>query len=600
VLKLNQYYALTKQYGKAIKMLGNYLLKNPNDFEIRYLLAMNLAYDRDFKNAFTQTNILVNEGPDSLKYKMLKAQLSVWMNEDLNNAEKILLDILKKEPNNLQALITLSTLKFQQKKYEDSRNYALLAEKIDPANNDLNRIKYMLDLQLKRDREADLFKLLEEARKLAFYEKCDEAIEKYKQYIFEAQSDGIELDKEIALEMANAYVCAKKYTNAISIYDSLLDKAYNFEIDKQRAKVYFWSGDSVNALIHLKNLYAKNPNIAETKLYLGDAYSQMHQYESAKKIYEEMLAESPSSYIIKERLSWLPTEEGFFSEGIPTYFLLSPEVNIFSDDQSFFYSLQGFKLEMGITKFLSIAGSVFRGSLNSDSVSSKQNLNIFKAFLYLRFAHVFLFSGAYGKTLFVNSGSREIFQASLKAEKENEYLVSASFNSMDAAHLLYSANLVNNRLKANNFVFEANYRKPNGILVSGNYSYYKISDGNNGNDFEFRLGKQFFSDLTLGYEYFYSNYRLVSPLYYSPNNFESHSLWAELNLIKNEKTKINIGSKVGLISNSNFILRQTYIEAEHKIINNLTVQGNITAGSTVRNDEGYSSISILAAVFWSF
>ena len=596
--KLAEYYAITKQYDKAIKIYGDYLVYKPNDSDARYKLALNYSYSKDFKNALAQTDIVLHENPNNLKAKLLNAQLSVWLNQNLAGAEKNLLFILNKEPNNIQALVTLGTLKFQKKDYSNARYYASLAEKINSNNFDLNRLKYMLDLQVKRNKETTRFHILEEARKLSSYEKCEESIGKYHEYINESEKENIKLAKEISLELANAYICAKNYKAAISIYDSLINMAYDYDIDKQRAKVYYWSGDSTKALILLKDIASKNPDDAEIKLLLGDAYAQNKQYESAEKVYDELLAKAPDSYILKQRISWLPTGDGSLSSGIPTYLFVAPEVNIFSDNQSFYYDIQGLKLEMGITKYLSIAGSAYKGYLSSDSSANNLNFNTFKGHLYLRFADVFTFGSSYGKTFFNNSEKRETFQASLKAEKENEYFVEASYNSMDAAQLLYSPNLVNNRLKADDYNIEARYQKLNGVIVSGKYSYIYIYDKNAGNEFEFRLGKKIFSDFILGYEYYFDNYREVSPLYYSPSNFESHSLWGDLNLIKSEKVNITLGGKAGIITGTNFVLREAHAEAEYKILMDLSIQGSIRAGSTKRNGEGYSSLSFFAAVFW--
>ena len=596
--KLAEYYAITKQYDKAVKIYGDYLVYKPDDLAIRNKLALNYSLNKDFKNALAQTEIILQKDPNNINSKLLNAQLSVWLNQNLDEAEKNLQYILNKEPNNFQALVTLGTLNFQKKKYENARYYASLAEKLNPDNFDLDRLKYILNLQVKRDKEAARFHILEEARKLSSYENCDESIKKYKLYIAETEKGDIKLSKEIPLELANAFICAKNYKAAISIYDSLLSSAYDYEIEKQRAKVSYWSGDSIKALIYLKDAASKNPNDAEIKLLLGDSYAQNKNYESAEKVYKELLAKAPDSYILKQRLGWLPNGEESSSLSIPTYVLVSPEFDAFSDNQSFRYNIEGLKLETGITKFLSVAGSAYRGSLSSDSTANKLNFNIFKGHLYLKLSNIFLVSGSYGQTFFNNSERREIFQAGLKAEEENKYLVALNFNSMDAAQLLYSPNLVNNRLKADDYSIEAKYQKLNGVTASINFSYIYVYDNNSGNELEFRIGKEIFSDLTLGYEYFYNTYKKVSSLYYSPSNFESHSIWGNLNLIKNEKVKLDLGGKIGAISGTNYILREAHAEAEYKILKDLSIQGSIRTGSTKRNEEGYSSLSIFAAVFW--
>ncbi len=205
--KLGEYYAITKQYDKAIKMYGDYLVFKPKDSDMRFKLARNYSYNKDFKNALAQTDIIISENPNNLGAKLLNAQLSVWSNQNLDEAEKNLLFILNKEPNNVQALVTLGTLNFQKKQYDKSRYYASLAEKINPNNFDVERLKYILALQVKRDKEAARFNILQQARALSSNEQCDESIEKYHQYISESEKENITVDKQISLELANAYIC---------------------------------------------------------------------------------------------------------------------------------------------------------------------------------------------------------------------------------------------------------------------------------------------------------------------------------------------------------------------------------------------------------
>jgi tetratricopeptide (TPR) repeat protein len=598
-LMLAQYYSINGETEKAIDVLERYLVFKPNDFEARFLLSQYASWNRDNRKAAANLDYLLQFGPDSLKYKVLRAQIAVWMNEDLELAEKLLKEILASDRENIFALITLSMLNFQRQNYSEAERYAVLAMEIDPGNPDVQRLFYMLEIQQKKDEEGALLALLDRARTNAFNGNCNEAIKFYLDFISQAGST-----KEIYMELANAYICAEQHRNAIKIYDDLLTDDYDYEIDKQRAKVYFWSSDSAKALVELIRLSSANPNDPEAKLLLGDAYLRMQQYSNARRVYNELLAQSPSSLIIKQRLGYLPVT-GFASFGealeqFPLYTLVSPQGIYFSDNFSFNYTYQGLAAEFGVTDFLAIGGSAFRGRISSDSVQTALNLFMVRGQLLLTFSEIFSARGSIGQTRFSNDFRRNIYEVSVTAAKENLYTVTASFLSMDAAQLLYSANLVDTRLKANNVNFTGRYTKPNGLILAGNYSYFALEDDNEGNNFTFRLGKQFLSDITAGYEYYYSNYKTISPLYFSPQNYESHSIWGDLNLYNDESTEIIIGGKVGIIPSIHFIVRELYGEARFNLLDNLILLGRVSAAGTMRDNFNYNSTSFYAALFWTF
>ena len=66
-----------------------------------------------------------------------------------------------------------------------------------------------------------------------------------------------------------------------------------------------------------------------------------------------------------------------------------------------------------------------------------------------------------------------------------------------------------------------------GLKFTGQFSYISIQDGNSGNDLIARIGKKFYEDVYFGYEYMFANYARTSFFYYSPQNFDAHSLWME-------------------------------------------------------------------------
>lgn len=603
VLTLSNYYSYTKDFAKALNILENYLRANPNDMQVRYQYAQHLAWNKDFEKAMDEMDMLLARYPDSTNYMLMRAQLSVWTNESLDIAERLLQDVLRKNPNNLQALLALGSLHFQKNDLNEAEKYAGLIHRIDSENEDANRLKYSIELQRKRDVEADNFSLLQDARKMAFDKDCDNAIRAYKNYIESNQRTDA-----VYKELANAYVCAARYSDAIAIYDDLLKKEYDYELDKQRAKVYFWANDSVSALREFKKIVAKSPGDAEAKLYLGDAYMKMQQFESARKVFKEMLAAAPSSHILKQRMSWLPAEGSSiggafdtYGASFPIYFLVAPEAVFFADNLGFQYNLQGVSLEAGFTDFLSGGGSFYRGGLASRGVTL--NMNMIKGNLYARFSELVSARASFGTTIIENNTKSPVIQLSVSAAEKDFYNVTAGLNKMTAAQIIYSPNLVNdlsagNVVEATSLYLNGKYEFPSGFMLSGDLQSISVSDGNTGNIFSLRGGKKFDIGLAAGYEYYYTVFAFTSALYFSPSNYESHSLWGEWNVINNDEASVTVGGKMGMVPQSDFIIREVFGEASYKFSPEFSLSGRVTAGSSIQNQTGYSSTSFTIAAYW--
>jgi len=411
-------------------------------------------------------------------------------------------------------------------------------------------------------------------------------------------------NEKVYFELANAYVCANDYSSAIRIYTSIIDKKYDYDLVKQRAKWYYWKGDSLNALKEFKTLYTLNKDDAEVKLFLGDSYYNMKDYPSAKKIYYELLDEAPSSMLIKTRLSWLPQDSelnGSFSSFIssfPSYSLLTPEAYYFKDNLNFKYNLQGMRLELGFPKFISIGGSIYRGNVSSDS--SKENFYTITGNFAVIPIKMITAMFSFGQTKYLNKQKQNISEVSLKSEIKDRYSLIGEYRSSDAAQTLYSPFLVNTNLRVINYSVEGVYYTPTQMVLSGQYSFKKISDDNKSNELTLRIGRKFSSDFAAGYEYYNLSYDFETPLYYSPGKFESHSLWGDYNIIREDVMDISIGGKVGLVADSDLLIKEFNSKLSLKFFESLTLQGQLVFSENAREQVNYRSTSISVIAFWLF
>ena len=592
LLKLAGYYSSAGKFSEAVEIYGKYLVLYPDDAQIRFLYIQNAAWNRQYQLAGNELDVMIVQYPDSLKYKLLRAKLYVWQNKDLNEAEKLLKAVLIKEPDNFDALLTMAMLNSQQDKFKDAEYYVSLAGKINPSNEEIARLSYDIEQQKILYNENSLYSLLEEARKRISNNDCYGALDLYNEY-----NSRTSPSENVLIEEADAYVCVKEYRSAIDIYNSLLNNRYDYDIAKKKAKVIFWSNNPGQALREFEDLYARNSSDSEVRMYIGDCYMQLKEYTKARKIYNELIAEYPGSNLIKTRLGWLGEGRGnVFSISIPAYFLVNPEASYYFDNYDFKYSVQSLLLETGLNNYVSIGVSAQRGEI--DTASSRLNFYTIKGLVSLRFSRIFSMGLSAGETFFENNEKLTVGSAYLKTEDKN-YNARLDYISQDAARVLYSPLLVYKRLRADMVRLSGQYQSESGLLASGYFSYYFVSDQNQGNNFQLRIGKRF-GELSAGYEFYYLSFKDSTRFYYSPDNFESHSLWGEWNIVENKNNEVKLGGRVGVIPRNNFILREAFISARLLLADHFTLQGRLSTGSTVRQNTGYSSASFNIAAYWIF
>ncbi len=592
LLELGKFYSYQEEYNLAIKYYRNYLVSNPNDGEVRFKLAQILVWQNNLCDARKEVDELIKSFPENIDYQLLSANINLWLNQDLGETEKLLENVISKQPNNIEAVSELAKLKMQSGKIKEAEALIFKLELIDKNLPEIPQLKNGLELARTQKEEKELYQILEAARKNIIDENYDEALKTFNKYFTAGGKD-----PGAYKEMADVYLKQSNFNNAIKIYDMLLSSQYDYETDKQRAKVILWNGDSLLAVKEFKRLVKKNPDDVEVKLLLGDSYLKAGQTQNAKRIYEELLSKSPNSHIIKLRLGWLGGSDKFSIESFPRYLQLIPQGFYFTDNTNFKLNNIGIDLDLGITNAIAIGISGSHGNL----YSSIENLrfNQFKGSVYAKLSEFINGSFSFGQTYFVNNKQESLFDINLSLHKKNTYTISAFLNYSNAVFILYSPFLISKGLNAYYYGLNAEYKFKNNFVLSGKYAMLNVSDNNRGNQFQARLGKIFEDDITAGYEYYYYSLNKLTALYWSPNNFESHSLWMDWNLFKDETITFNLGGKVGLIPQNNFILSEFYASIKYQINNSISFNAKVTTGSSSRSNIGYRSTSLQASLFWN-
>lgn len=597
MLKLADYNARLQQYDDAIALYEKYLTYYPNNNDVKYKYAQVLSWNRFFEPASAVVDELLASDPNNLKYQLLRAQMSVWLRRDLDVAEGYLDNILSIQPQNVDALVSKASLEMQRNNFDQSQAYIDSVQTLDPSNDIVVLLQNDLELQKSRYEQDQLLAILYEARDLSYNNNCEAALPKYEEYISKAQPNIL-----ITREYADVNVCAGHYDKAIQLYDEILNQNYDNDVAVQRAKAYYYMGDSVNAVTAFEKLQKDNPEDFTVNMYLGDSYVRMQQYDNARDTYDNILEnlnpDSTQASLIDQRISWLPVS-GFrgILNTFPNYTLISPYASYYADNFGFRSFTEGLRIDLGVTQFLSIGAEAFRNTLKSNTLTA--NYNNIRWNIGLRLTPIVSMGVGIGSSYYSNNDSKTIANGYIRMAEGDKYSVNASFSKTDAALVVFSPSLVGTRQYATTYSLNAFYRHSTGIRLSTDINYLTLPVNNSGINFDFRIGKYFYPEIIIGYDYTYSDFARTVADYYSPQSISSHSIYADWDLVRDESTTVTIGGRVGMIANSDVIIREVYGTTNLRLANSFSVQGSLRFGSTAQNNFGYNSISSYLGAYWA-
>jgi tetratricopeptide (TPR) repeat protein len=593
-----------QRYEEAFNLLKAYYEKNPEaeDCKLRKLFARIASDYQDNYTALEQLDFCLKKDPTDLELKLQRGIISVWLGQDEDLAYQYLSDVLKAKPKEVTALIGLASIEMRKKNFDKAAELIEAVKAINPNHPELETLISNLETSKLRAAEEALFQSLEAGREKIRAGDCPGALEVYEDFLTKHEGN-----RTILKEYADLNSCVKNYDKAIALYDTLLAGEYDYLIDLERAKVFFFKGDFPKSITEFERLVKEDNADFAVKLFLGDAYAQVQEYDKARDIYDSLLVNNTDTTqiaLINQRMGWLPAGglDALFGS-FPQYILLNPFLTYFGDNTDFSYLTYGIASDMGITSFLSLG---LQGSIGKlSSAYTKVDLNSYKATLFVRPFEPFLIGLTYGEQRFLSpKKTYPQYEAFLRATVEKQYYAQVTYLQSEAATTLYSAALVypgvalRDRLRVEIIKGEGWYNLPSKFRVSGAYTYLMVSDGNKGANTEVRVGKYFYPELLAGYEYYSTVYARKSIYYYSPQTFLSHSLFVDWNFYKDDQFDFFVGGKVGYIPESAYWLREAYFQGSYFPMENLKISIRGQLGSTSRDTIGYSSRSLSFSVFW--
>ncbi|MCF8242900.1 MAG: tetratricopeptide repeat protein [Melioribacteraceae bacterium] len=607
-----QYYEYLQEYDNALNVLENYFAQVPDekDPDMRYQYAKIAAWGNRFDDAIVYIDGLIEEYPENIDYQLLRGQIGVWSGSDFELSEVYLQNAVEQRPNSIPALVGLSSVLLKEEDFVGAREYANRALELRPEDNDIIDLITQIDFQEER---ARLAALLNQARSYAISGDYESAIPYYQEYISQ------EVPTDVILkEYGDAYFALEKYDEALDVYNQILDRGFFYDAALERAKIYYVKGDSVQALSEFKNLVEIDSTEFLATLFLGDAYAKMGYNDSANTVYDNLLTwdiDSTKIGYILQRKSWIPPTgfEAIFLN-FPSAVSFAPALSFYSDNVGFSFVKLGGRIDLGVTSWLTIGASFFRNNLTGIGQRAFSSL---KGHLFFNIAENLRAGAGYGSTSSFGIPVQPEIEAFVNYDVEGKFKLLGAYQRTDAAILLYSKYLINllNRNYSDMYKLDAFYKHKSGFEFSGYFQYVDVSDGNEGNDLQARIGNEFFPDITIGYEYYYTNYKYLSRTlynstqvlnidltttdpYYSPQGFESHSLFAQWQLEETDDLNFLAGGKIGYVPQTDFLIIQGQLKVTYKAADRLTIAGELSGGSTSRDNSSYRYVSGAISAYW--
>lgn len=589
-------------FDEAMAVLSAYFDAHPDeqDLNLRFNYAQTSAWNKGYNVAEEQLNYIMEKDPENLKYQLLGAQISAWTEQNLDRGSGYAESILKKQPNNFDALLAAGLIEVHKRNFEAADAYVEQARNIRPNSNDLSTLELRIEFEKMRFEEEKLRAILEEGQALLLAGDCEGAIVKYDEYMSKTPENRL-----VQKEYADVLGCAKQYDKAIGIYDYLLESEYDFDIDFERAKTYLYKGDSLKAVEELERLQVEQPDNFLLNLFLGDAYQQTGNFKKARTTFERLQTlelDSTQQALVEQRINWLPvTGLTSFIKNFPNYLFLYPYYAYFDDNTEFALQQYGLKAELGVLQWLSVAAAFNRGQYSGTLSSNLANRVSFTSLLtgiYIRIANMVTVGGHMGSKLFSSNLKRDVADLFIKSEKDSLYAASLTWSNSDATEILYSKQLINSTLIGHMYAFSGWYLYRMNWKVLANYKFLDISDGNKGEIYDLRVGKYWAEGILAGYEYSVTNFIKKSSLYFSPQNFSTHSVWGEYDALKDEDYSVVLGGKIGIIPESNYILSDFYVIFKTLIIDRLSLQATGRMGRTFREETSYKSRALQVQLMW--
>ncbi|UCH12442.1 MAG: tetratricopeptide repeat protein [Candidatus Omnitrophota bacterium] len=495
--------------------------------ELRKLLGETYIMEGDYDKAIDQYMEILKKDPSNLEVRVLLADVLSWQKkyeESIKEYNKV----LESEPGNIEVKIKLARVYLWNRDYKKSQEIYKDIIKEDPHNMEAKELiadSYAYSKEF--DKAIALYRELLSAKydrgvkikladTLSWNKKYNEALKFYDELIDE------KADLRLKLQKARILGWARKYRESLKEYQSIVDTEGDELAKKEmQAKRAYWNNRVKQAIICYRALIDEFPNNLEAMFDLSQIYSYQSMWSEAMEGYKNILNRSPNHFRAKEGLKK--------AEHISENIALKSGYEFFEADSS--------------SRDSDIKKSIFFNNLNIP-LARKSDLKInynLTGRQFSDFSDVIEHEGGIGFAYRHSPDwAVDSFYNFIEYDKDIETMhefggifkfrifdVGESLFSFERNRLENNSVVIRNKYSCDNYKIRADFDITKKLKIGADYLYSGYSDDNYknepGGDILYYLSLEP-KALYVKYEYFFRDFDKKVNEYFSPHDFSTHTI----------------------------------------------------------------------------
>lgn len=359
-ISLARLYLSDNNRDKALTLLQDVFVIEPNNIDALIISARMKLADKQIKEAIGDLRAALKSDGDSLEALKLIAQAQeidntpslaldsylraiklapndtgllinavrlLIQDEQLEQAKKLLKQIIRVDYDNLEAYSLLTQIYLKEKNWDDA--LALITPLLESGHSDIEASGYTL--------KANIFRAQNDwVRAKAFYKEAldlspttfEPMAGMVDAYIHEQNlSEAIELLQTYIRTypelpyphelLGRIYLLKKDFKKALTEYEKLIEMTPDIEKHYHNlALLHLASGDKLAAEKTYQRAITHNNSFSAVRIYLGNFYELQGRYDDSKRLYEEAYQLNPSLDVARNNLAMIlvnhfPSNENF-------------------------------------------------------------------------------------------------------------------------------------------------------------------------------------------------------------------------------------------------------------------------------------------------
>jgi cytochrome c-type biogenesis protein CcmH/NrfG len=561
-----------KLFSEAISILENGLKQNPKNEPARKLLGQCYLEIRNFDQASAAFEQARQLKPDDAEITILLDNANRAKKEQSESLIQVYTSYLNRHPRDDEYRLKLARAYKEYGDFTTAQKEYLIYLTNDP--NDAGAKEEYLSLMPKPVEKKSAKAQKKITKTKPKNNNPNSGFESSLTQPFISQKQDL---RRAGLTQARDLVSQEKYVNAESLYETYLTKnPYDTTAWREYAQMLSWNKQYAKSVTAYRRLLILNPNDKKSALELAEVLSWAEDFDAAitqylaldttklevlaglaqayywkgaetqaRTTYEKILGLDPSNAEAKKRVSELKRK------AIPGPEFSAEGTNLWDSEE---FSSKGFDAALRI--------------------SLSENTSLEPGFVYRQFEQKGDFIAVYSYSIRINELLEAVPGSSFKLDIHYAYnyydcldnthsygvgvnyapyrpsIFNFSYDHHDIIQDVSTTRSLIHSITTDNFEIAGTHQFDNGLGIAGSYLYGIYSDNNQLQNPQVRLFDQLFKILRVGYAYYLTTYSDTSSYYWTPDFYQTHSLWFELSNGSKSPLSYYVSAEIAKVTNS--------------------------------------------------